>query len=102
MNRRLLKLVVLFALLQYAVQLSLGGIIFLLSHVPPKAVNLDGLVLALVRVEDLLVTPRRLLLRLWPGETTPGGLGLCLTILNSLVWGCSLAGLRLLWRKLTT
>ena len=102
MNRRFLKLVVLFALWHYLILISLSGIIYLVNHVPPKAVNLDGLALALVRVEDLLVAPRRLFLRLWPGESTPGGLGWLVTGLNSLLWGFSLAGLKLLWRKLTT
>ncbi len=69
------------------------------AHIPPKAVNLDGPIDILVRIEDVLVFPRWLVLRLWPWEYTPGGLGLFLTLFNSAIWGAALAGLRNCWRK---
>lgn len=101
MNRRFFKLVILFALLHYLFLISLAGVIYLVSHVPPKAVNLDGLILALARVEDFLVAPRRMFLSLWPGESTPRGLAWLLTALNSVLWGFGLASLKIVWRKLT-
>jgi len=72
------------------------------SHIPPKAVNLDGVIDILVHVEDILVLPRSFILKIWPWEYTPRGLGFCLTIFNSAVWGAALAGLRNFWRRATT
>jgi hypothetical protein len=98
-NRRFLKQVLLFALLYYLVFFALDGVIFLLSHVPPKAMNLDPLLLKLANVEQFLVWPRLLLRWLWPGETTPGIFNYILPVLNALVWGAVLAGLKGLWDK---
>lgn len=78
-----------------------GGIIFFTQHVPPKVVNLDGVIGAIVHVEDVLVFPRWVLLKLWPWETTPRGFGLALTVLNSLAWGAALAAARNFWRRAT-
>ena len=78
---------------------AFSGLIFMAAHIPPKAVNLDGMIDILVRVEDVLVFPRWLVLKSWPWEHTPGGLGFFLTIFNSAVWGAALAGLRNFWRK---
>ena len=64
--------------------------------------NLDAVVTALVAVENVLLGPRKILLWLWPGESTPRGLGLLVTVLNSLLWSLALAGARSLWRKATT
>jgi hypothetical protein len=100
-GRRALKRILLFALLHYLVLNCLGGLIFVVIHIPPKAVNLDGLLSALVFVEDILVAPRKLLLWLWPWETTPSGFGLVLTLINSLIWGVALAAGRSAWRKAT-
>ena len=71
------------------------------AHIPPKAVNLDGVIEILVHIEDVLVFPRWLVLKCWPWEHTPGGLGLFLAIFNSTSWGLVLAGLRNFWRKAT-
>jgi len=98
-GRSMLRPVLLFALLHYGVVLSLAGLIFLASHVPPKAINLDGLVLALFQTETVLTAPRKFLLWLWPGESTPALLSFFTTVLNSLLWGFALASLRRLWRK---
>lgn len=88
-----------FAVLHFVVLKAMAGIIFFVSHVPPKAVNLGGVEDVLVCVEDVLVFPRALVLKLWPWETTPAGLGLALTIFNSAVWGAALAAVRHFWRK---
>ena len=100
-RRRLLKQVIWFAVLHFVVLKAVEGIIFFVSHVPPKAVNLDVVYNILVHVEDVLKFPRLLVIKLWPCETTPRGLGLALTIFNSAVWGAALAGLRNFWRKAT-
>ena len=79
--------ILLFALLHYVVLLLLAGMIFVLIHVPPKAVDLDGLILVLVQAETVLTAPRKLLLWLWPGEATPALLIFSTTVFNSLIWG---------------
>jgi hypothetical protein len=98
-RRGLLKQVFWFALLHFVILQALAGLIFMAAHIPPRAVNLDGVIDILVRIEDVLVFPRWLVLKLWPWEHTPRGLGLFLTIFNSAVWGAALAGLRNFWRK---
>jgi len=100
-GRRFLKSVVLLGVCHWLLLICLAGIIFAASHIPPKAVNLDSLILGLQRVVAFLVLPREFLLWLWPGEATPGWLPVATRILNSLIWGFALAVLRALWRQLT-
>ena|GEM_PF-5477751 len=90
-----------FAVLHFVVLKAVEGTIFLVSHVPPKAVNLDGVYAFLVHIEDVLKFPRWLVDKLWRWETTPQVLPLALTIFNSAVWGAALAILRNFWRKAT-
>ena len=97
MNRQFLRRVVLYALFYYVVLLALDAVIFLLSHIPPKAVNLDFLILKLGGLETLLRWPRSLLRHLWPGESTPTALNHLLSALNCLLWGLTLASLKTLW-----
>lgn len=97
--RRFVKEALLFGVLHYIALLCLAGIVFLLSHVPPKAVNLDALILRLVDVEDVLTAPRRLVLGLWPWQFTPRGARLFLVVFNSAVWGVCLAAARTAWRR---
>ena len=99
LRRRFLKQALFFALALYGVLLGLGGLIFLVSHIPPKAVNLDAVISALVFLENVLVAPRKLLLWLWPWETIASGLIWVLTVINSLVWGAVLATLKVAWQK---
>jgi hypothetical protein len=94
-----LRAFLLFALLHYFIRLCFSGLIFLVSHIPPGAVNMDPLLSALVAIETVLVGPRKALLWLWPWETTPTGFGVALTLSNSLIWGVALAVLRALWRR---
>ena len=101
MKRPFVKSSLLFALLHFLILLGVSGLIFFASHLPPKAINLDGLILFLAGVEQVVEAPRKFLLWLWPGEATPRGLGLALTVINSLVWGVALAALKRLWRGLT-
>jgi len=88
--------VVFFSLAHYAVLMVVAGSIFLASHVPPKAINLDPMINVFVWIEDVLVAPRRLLFRLWPSENTPRFLGLVLTVLNSVFWGVFLNTVKIL------
>jgi hypothetical protein len=96
-RRRLIVQVVLFALLQYAVLLAVSGAIFLASHFPPSAANLDSVIVALVNFESILEGPRKLLLHVWPWESTPRGFGIVASLFNSLVWGLGLTALRRFW-----
>ena len=97
-----MKSVILLALLHYVASLLLGGLIYLLSHAPPKAFSLDAPILWLVGVEAVLAAPRKWLLEAWAGETTPRWLIPATTLLNSMAWGLALAGIRAFWRKATT
>ena len=100
MNRQFIRRVALYALLYYVVLLALDAIIFLLSHIPPRAVNLDFLILKFGGLETLLLWPRSLLRRLWPGESTPTVLNYLLSALNCLLWGFALAGLKTFWTRI--
>ena len=96
---RFLKVSLLFGVLHFIALLALSGLIFLVERIPPKAVSLDGIISALVAVETVLAAPRKLVLWLWPWETTPTGFPLVLTLLNSFAWGVGLAALRACWQK---
>ncbi len=100
LNRRFLKLVILFSLLHFLVMVAVDGVIYLAAHIPPKAVNLDAPIRWLQQVYEILRAPRFILRWLWPGEHSPLLLNWLLTILNSLVWGVGLAGLGTLWAKM--
>ena len=102
LSRRFLRSVLWFAVLHCVALWLVGGIIYLVGHIPPRAVNLDQVLLLMFSIEQVLSAPRKLLLWLWLNESTPGWLSLATTLLNSLIWGLGLAGLRVLWRKLTT
>jgi hypothetical protein len=99
MNRRFARQAILFALLYYLAFVALDDVIFLLSHVPPKAMNLDRLIFPLFVAERILAWPRLVLRWLWPGESTPACFNLVMTVLNCLVWGLALASLKALWTK---
>ncbi len=96
-RRRLIRQVILFALLQYAVLLAVSGVIFLASHFPPSAANLDSVIVVVVNVESILEGPRKLLLHVWPWESTPRGFGIVASLFNCLVWGLGLTALRRFW-----
>lgn len=100
-RRPFFKSTLLFALLHFAVLLCVSGLIFVASHIPPKAVNLDSIILFLAGVEWVLEAPRKFLLWVWPGESTQRWLGFFVSVVNSLVWGCALACLKWLWRRAT-
>ena len=97
MNRSFPRQVILFGLLYYLVFLALDAVIYLLSHVPPKAVELNSLVLFLFDLERVLAAPKTFLRWLWPGESTPRYLNLLVTLLNCVVWGLVLAGAKKFW-----
>ncbi|MBI3876360.1 MAG: hypothetical protein HY300_10480 [Verrucomicrobia bacterium] len=98
-QRRTLLRVGLYALACYLALVLLDNLIFLLSHLPPRFLPADGLIVALTRVEQALTAPRWLLRRLWPSETTPAALNSLLAVLNSLVWGAALCVLVAWWKK---
>ena len=100
MTRSFAQRVLVFAFVYYAFFLLLDGAIFLLSHVPPSAVNLDGVILFLGDAEEFLALPRVLLRRLWPGESTPTALNFVLTFVNCILWGLVLASVKSLWENL--
>jgi hypothetical protein len=97
MKPQFMRQVFLFAILFLFASLLLDALIVLLSHIPPKAINLDGLLLALGSVERFFAWPRVLLRHLWPGENTPAWLNQVAYILNYFFWGLLLAGLQRFW-----
>jgi hypothetical protein len=99
MNRRFLGQVLLGAVIYYFVMVFLGAVIFILSHIPPAAVNLDWLVLKVAALREILGWPRPWLRRLWPGETTPAAVNFLARILTCLIWGFALSGARTLWSR---
>ena len=81
--------------------LAVSGLIFLASHFPPSAANLDSVIVGLVNIESILEGPRKLFLHLWPWESTPRGFGIAASICNSLVWGFGLTAIRRFWLSAT-
>ncbi len=92
--KRFILQTILFGLAQYLAYQCLEGIVFLLAHFPPRVVSLDGLIVALTGIERLLIGPKLFFRWLWPGQSTPAGLNIALTIINSLVWGAAWAAWR--------
>jgi len=97
-NRHFIRKVLLFALLYFAVLVSVNAMIFLLSHIPPTAMNIDRLLLGLGSVERFLVWPRLALRKLWPSESTPVIFNYLLPVLNCLIWGLLLATINIFWK----
>lgn len=82
--------------------LCLATVIFLASHLPPKAIHLDPVIELLVAIENVLLGVRKILLWLWPWEATPAGLSLVATLINSLAWGVAITVGKAFWQKATT
>ncbi len=99
-RKKWLRQVAVFALLYLVVALGLDAVIFLLSHIPPTAINLDGVILRLGDLAKVLVWPRLVLRRLWPGESTPLVFNYLLPLVNCLVWALALTGVRSVWRAI--
>ncbi len=98
-RRRFVKLSVVLGVCHYFASLLIDGLIFFISRIPPKAVNLDGLILVLLKAHQVLHGPQLFLEWLWPFEYTPPLFGLALTILNSAIWGVALAFLKIALRR---
>ncbi len=77
----------------------LEGLINLLSHLPPYPLSFDPVILALFRVERVILAPRSGLRALWPGEMTPGWLNVLTAGLNFLSWGAVVALVRRFWKR---
>ncbi|MBC8001975.1 MAG: hypothetical protein H7X97_05245 [Opitutaceae bacterium] len=98
MTRPFILSVLAFSLGHYLALHLLEGLIFLIAHVPPGAINLDPVIVALSWLGKVLVGPRLLLRHLWFSEVTPGWLTVSLTVANSLIWGIALAATYRWWR----
>ena len=68
---------------------------FLFSHLPPSLLPTDPLVIGLLWIERAMLLPRRLMIAVWPGESTPGWLLVVSMAANSLLF----AGLVLFVRR---
>lgn len=69
----------------------LDGLLYLMIHIPPRAVNIDSLILAVHFVFKILHFPRDLLRWLWPGETSFWLLNFATKAGVSVCWGMALA-----------
>ena len=101
-RRRFWKQVLIWSVVYFVVLKLVAGVILFAQHIPPKAVNVDGVIEVLVGIENVLVFPRTVLIRLYPWETTPRGFGLAVGVLNCVVWGLGIAAARRFWRRATT
>ena len=100
MSRNFLKFAILFGVIHFFVLLGLEATTFLLAHLPTRVLQLDLLIIGLSLLILVLRWPRLVLMAVWPGETTPSFLNIALTILNSLIWGFGLAGVKVAWSKI--
>jgi hypothetical protein len=99
-KRPLLKQILLGAFVYVSVVLVLEFLVFVLSHIPPVAANLDPLIKPIAQLEMALLWSKQLLRSLWPGETTPRLLLWAVTLINWLLWGALLAMAWRGWRRL--
>jgi hypothetical protein len=97
MKWRFIRQVILCAFLYGVVCVALNGLIFLLSHIPPGALNFDKVILKLGGLARFLAWPRILLRHLWPGEATSSIFNFILSGVNCLLWGLAIAGVKNLW-----
>jgi len=93
LDRPLVRVAAFWALIHFVALGLISGLIFVLAHIPPKAVNLDSLILAVHWVYDLFYTPIALVRWLWPGESSPWVLNVLLRVLGSGLVGAAAAGL---------
>lgn len=89
----LVRLAAFWAFLHFVVLALMSGLIFLLAHVPPKAVNLDSLILATHWVYGVFYSPIAFLRWLWPGESSPWVLNVLLRAAGSALVGAVIAAL---------
>jgi hypothetical protein len=99
MSPRFIKQALLFAVVYYFAMVTLGGMIFLLSHIPPAPMNLDAIILKVTALREILGYPRPWLRRLWPGETTPAAVNFLCAWMTCLIWGFALSGVKTLWSR---
>lgn len=62
---------VLWCILHFIALSLMSGLLYLVIHISPQAVNLDSLILLLHAVFKALYLPIAALRGLWPGETSP-------------------------------
>ena len=98
MTRQFTFTMMAFSLAHYLSLHLLESLIFLVAHLPPAAMNLDPVIVALTWLGKLLVGPRLFLRLLWLSGVTPGWLTVTLTVVNSLIWGLALTAGSRWWR----
>lgn len=86
-----LKKILLWALIHAGLLIMAKLIVFLLSSIPPKAVNFDALILIVFKVEEVLVQPGRAFASVLPGEQALGLLKWPIALGNSMLWGLGIA-----------
>jgi hypothetical protein len=99
-SRPFIKQVAVGVVVYVSTVLVLELFVFVLSHIPPQAANLDAIIAPIAHLELALLWPKHLLRALWPGESTPRVLLWAVTLLNWLLWGVALALAHRAWRRL--
>jgi hypothetical protein len=75
-------------------------VLFLFTHLPPAAIQIDGLIRIALIPYRILLFPRPQIRQLWPGESTPSWLNIACAIAASVLWGIALAALLAARRKI--
>ncbi len=98
MSRRFLLRTAAYTVGFYVMLMMLRGAEFLLSHMPPSVIHIDGAIIGLTYVEQVMVFPRWVLRHLWFSEMTPALVNWVLSFLNCVVWGMIYAAFKT-WRE---
>ncbi len=101
LERPFTRTAALWAVLHFVMLGLLAGLLYLLIHIPPKAANLDPLILAAQWVADVIYFPILALRWLWPGESSPWLLNVLTRLGGSVVFGLGIAWGTEIWRRLS-
>lgn len=83
----------LWAILHFVALGMMSGLLYLVVHISPRAVNLDSLILVLHGMFRLIYLPIAALRGLWPGETSPWALNAFVRLGGSVLFGVAVAWL---------
>ncbi len=92
LERPFVRVALLCGILHFVLLGLLAGLLFLLSHIPPRAANLDPLILFFQWIYDILYLPIATVRWLWPGESSPWLLNIMARIGGSAMVGLAGAG----------
>lgn len=97
-QRRFVRLTIAWAAAHFVVLLLLQLLAYLATGVPPKLANIDGFIVALTRIQEVLLVFRTALRAIWPGDFVPLPIHYLFAIVNSFAWGAVIAAIRMIVR----